>query len=72
MPRLVIGLVLLAAAIAAVAYGVLLTTIEDADYADPGVAQFIGGCFIAVGFIVAGVAALVLRSAGAKRRRNAS
>jgi hypothetical protein len=66
IPRLVVGLVLLAAAVASIAEGFRLTTIDDYE----GTAQFLGGCFIAGGFIVAGAAVLVLRSANAKRRRN--
>jgi hypothetical protein len=63
-PRLVIGLVLLVVAVAAIAFGIDTTTIEDED----GAAQFVGGCIAAAGFVLAGVSVLVLRSANARRR----
>jgi hypothetical protein len=65
--RLVIGLVLLAVAVAAVGYGIWTTMIVDPD--NSGVADFFGGIFIAAGFVLAGVSALILRSANARRGR---
>jgi hypothetical protein len=66
IPRLVVGLVLLIVAVAAVAEGIKLTTIDD----EEGAAQFIGGCFVAAGFVVIGASALILRSANKRRNRS--